>query len=957
MLELALRDPSISSSGISDDLYFEQTFEQVKAQEQELQSMRGPAYTDTIRMLYIDYIKMIYFLEDLKTQRYQSTAKYTDLPGKISTLRSRMISYATKLAQSKTTKSEKTLALYHVLTHKYLEGQELTRSLGQLKKIQQHLTNQLKIRSNLLFLHDDALRLGKKIKAKKLDTIARGLNTNGAIAAYLTQAKIYAGLNYKGQVINSSSSSYKKSLQEISRRAHKLSTADRNNLFIEMLSIWNRIEKRSTNWASPPFNIKPFSDSKAMLALIERKALYHLGRKQNSKALKIYEALSGEFINTTTMVEIDTRILNLKKKYSRNLLDYESTLINYQDKYRNLSVANIDTTSMKRRIEADHRSLIYGSLKKASGRKASNQFRQDSIAATERYLQIYKIDHAEKIRLQEKIAAVHVAAGNRAIAVQIYVKLKNELQDERSKSKFRGLAIQHQSILASWPTKNAPWLGFKPTQSNEREYLATLYSEEITKQKNWRNASHLGLLYTDLGRGAEAFSLWTEMIDASPRAKEAALASGYMSQAFVATKSWDELESISRLVLKRRIQPKHRGKNLNPRSLLADALFNGGKSHFSNQAFKKASQKLSEFVRDNNKDSRIPEAYYFLGQSYHFSKAHVASIETMMTLVTDYPESKYSKEALVLGSQWSMPMAFEDQSMFFSQEFINRHQKDPRVKEHRQHLIELYKARQLYGNAARIYQDISLDETETKENQIAATLSFIEIEERYGDEKQARWGLKRMEDLSPNDPYVQSKQYAFDVRLALEDNDLAKIKRLEHKLSQIPSSEPEVIEATAQARLIIARSSIEKDTNKELNISLENPYKTLKKKYDDFTSSTEKLRNVCDAGTSSYCAKAMLELSELCLETLKEIDDITLPQTLSSTEVDRFENLKLSFIDKLTDTAKDADNAALGLSDNGATTPDTARQVYWNNYEEWDHEADNPSSGNGYIQWQPAHLE
>ena len=138
-----------------------------------------------------------------------------------------------------------------------------------------------------------------------------------------------------------------------------------------------------------------------------------------------------------------------------------------------------------------------------------------------------------------------------------------------------------------------------------------------------------------------------------------------MSLAYKRAKQWQSLEDVSRMALDLKIKPRHRNKIYSAYALLGDALFMWWKQAFvTNESGLCSIEKLTEFTQSYSKDNRRPEAMFVLGQSYHNDSKHPESIETILMLVETYPRSKFEKPALLLGGEWSIPMAYEEQMIF-----------------------------------------------------------------------------------------------------------------------------------------------------------------------------------------------------------------------------------------------------------------------------------------------------
>ena len=77
---------------------------------------------------------------------------------------------------------------------------------------------------------------------------------------------------------------------------------------------------------------------------------------------------------------------------------------------------------------------------------------------------------------------------------------------------------------------------------------------------------------------------------------------------------------------------------------------------------------------------------------------------------------------------------------------------------------------------------------------------------------------------------------------------------------------------------------------------------------------------VCDVGTSIFCAPAMIQLGKRSRETLEAIEDISMAQTISAEAVKNFEDRKLQIITYLNQVAWQPEERTIDLSEGGETT-------------------------------------
>lgn len=955
LVELTLRDPEILKRSISDDLYYEQAVEEMKAAQSELQVMQGPRRQELLENLYRGFVNMSYFLEDVRAGRIHVQANYHPIEPKLADTRKMAMTYATQFANITKNTSKKATALYHAQTSRYLLEGNSRGAVRSLKSLEKQLNGYLKRRVQFLAGLDD-ISYGNRARGKNtLRQVVGGLPKSGGVAARLAIARNDAGLNRLGRKVRQSEASYRSWLVQAARRGQSFSRLDREKILSFTVAVWRGAEGQKASWNKPPFNQKAYADIDLTRAMAERSALGALRSRQYDKAIRQYSVLSDQYKGLPIMGHIDHRILSIHKLVAERTKQpsrFQNALLSYQQKYRdqNRNFNQQVAQDMSQKIDQEHKALVRQVLQRGQAARQSKAYRHQAIQIAERYLATHG-QGSDYVSLKSQIARIHVLSGNHQTAVAIYLDLKNRTRDAES-FQYLNLAISSQSVLAAWPSK-APWAGVKAGNRAMRGQLASLYTEKYQKTSSWDDLAHLGLLWIQLGQAPQAYKTWTEKLQQQATGVHARRAAGHMLMAYQGARQWQAMEDLARLAIASRLAPLAGNRSLNPVVFLGDALFFGGKELFDQQKWAESVKKLDEFVKTFRNDQRRPEGLFFLAQGHHNNASHPLAVETMMYLVNEYPNSRFMREALYLGGNWSVPMAYEEQTIFFFQTFVERFTSDQRTPALREHLIDLYMGRDLYGHAARTHQAIATDRRSSREQQIRSALAVMDIEERYGETKYAQWGANKAREIAGNKPDVIARILAFETRNAVRQRNFAQVERFEKQLSGMPSSYREVAEALAQVRFIIAESRADITKQEFFNIGLKDPSATLEKQFAIFRTIQNFYEGVCEAGMSSYCAPAMMRLSETTKNTLNTIDEISIAQTLDEKIVQKFEKRKLGIVVYLSELANKCDERALGMTEEGRNTPDWSREIMWVNSTDWNFEEGNPTSGNGYVQWAP----
>lgn len=944
-LDEALRDPTLLKSGkISDELGFQQVTEELRTNVAELAQARKTRRADLLEQVYLDYQRISYFFEDLKANRVSVTSKPRNIDAKINEVRKAAQNYATQFIRVAYNKRKKARAIYHFLTNRYLMTSIKGKSVDELKGIRGDLSPYLKRRVDFL----EGIYLveykRKKDGVKILNRTLRSMPLLPAIGARIVIARHLAGLDYKGRRIAKKDSSYKSYTQAVSNKVRKLGMEDRSLVMKHLVAIWRRAEGSKETWNQVPFRLAFFNNQIESMAIVERAAIDQLKQKKYKLAgIRKYEAIAKDRSVIPYAKAIDLRIIGLYEDHYDGLSDItkmQAIYENYEKKYQ-------PDKSMLANVHRKYTNRIKRSIALAKSRRASRRDRDQTITAVYRFLP--GSQESEKIALESEVASIYELMKEHKKAASIYISLKQK-SDGASSYKYLLKGIENQSIVAHWPRK-APWNGIRKGHAEERRLLLSLTKEKFERTRGWADLAQYGLILVNLNRGTEAFALFQSQLEKQAKGYHAAHAAGLIALTYSNAKRWNDLEKTARFLITTSLKPRYRGKTYNSHRLLADALFYGGKSYYDQNKWAESATKLGEFVEVYKSDRRRPEGLFFLGLAYHNSGAHPESIKTYLALATEYPGSNFEKQALLLGGKWSIPMAFEDQTIYFYQTFVNRYNTDPQAIEVRATLKDLYLGRELYGDATRIMQRDVNDIRIPIYDRINSALDIVDTEERYGEEKHARWGVRKLKKLAYADDNAKAKVLAFETRIAAQKKDYNKLRRLEREFRKISPQNREAIEGLAQVRFILANNAVKATKNEFYNLQVSDPAAVLDKQRSLFRKMKGTFDRVCDIGVSSYCAPAMIQLAEATKYTLDAIEDVSVPQTLDQATVDNFESKKYDFVTYVDEVANAAIEKALGLTEDGQNTPEWSRQILWDTENDWSYEQASSNTGSGFVQW------
>ncbi|MBC7660758.1 MAG: hypothetical protein H7249_13765 [Chitinophagaceae bacterium] len=937
MLLEAVRDPDLAFEQISDDTEAQRLKGQCKTDAEALAKSEAPKKSELLEALMKTHTRLSYFYEDVRAGRLPSTDR-GDVNASIAFHRSEASRYARELMKLKGDRAQPN---YIVTMNLALGGD--TSALAN-PKLHKSVGKDRGHRLDFYALIKSGAKDSPALR-KTLGLTMPALGASGQVSGNLYLARLEP--------------QPAAALGRAVKAATKLARVDRENVIAYALALWTARSDGKPQYGKLPFDMTVHSDLAIARAIRERAAIQSSGNNP-AALLAFYKSIVEVNRGTPLLASVVERILELQEieaGKSKNYLGYEKGLVAsvelLSDKTAMGRGQEAATTAALGRVQQRYKSLVTGLIAASKSANATKPIRAQTIAIINTYVAGSSLP-ADRLPLRTELGRIYALNGQHAEAVRTFMDLKKDSSGPKAQE-FLAMAISSQRVLAEWPVA-APWDGVPKKNAAARTALADMYEERFSASNNWDDLAQHGLLLINVNNTVKAYAAWTKNLEKNPQGPHAQLAAGMMMISYQAAHSWQKLEDLARLAIKSKMSPIFGRKSVDAFVMLSDALFEGGKEHFAAKRFAPASEKLAEFSKRFKKDGRRPEALFTLARSYHFDNKHPISVETLLALVTEYPNTNYLHDALLLGGDWTVPMAWEDQTIFFYQKFIERFAKDSRVPGIRLSLVELYLGRELFGNAVRLHASQVEDTKVAKADRLNSALAIMAIEERYGDAKYAIWGSNKAKELSGNDPVIVARGIGFDARRAVRSGDMNKIKGLEAALSKLNVKESSVSDTLAQLRFMIAEKQAAETKQEIFNLAQTDVQKTLTNQYNIFLKTQSAYDRVCSAGSTTYCGFAMLRLSDTTRNSLASIENLSIAQTLDEKSVRAFEAQKLSVISAISKASARADSIALGISEKGETTPEWSQEINVNNSDS-NLERSHGATGSGYVQWVPVKAE
>ena len=135
------------------------------------------------------------------------------------------------------------------------------------------------------------------------------------------------------------------------------------------------------------------------------------------------------------------------------------------------------------------------------------------------------------------------------------------------------------------------------------------------------------------------------------------------------------------------------------------------------------------------------------------------------------------------------------------------------------------------------------------------------------------------------------------------------------------------------------------------NSSLSDPERYISQTRNKLTVLYTLFKSVCDIGVSSICPQAMNHFETIALKVLKNIDSVTINQSLDRSTVAKFEGAKSKIRSVIRSMINSSFRIAYGVTSSGLALPETTQETLWRKGLDWNFEPISSSAGAGYVKW------
>ena len=733
--------------------------------------------------------------------------------------------------------------------------------------------------------------------------------------------------------------SYKHFLNRAAKNTAGIAKILKDKVVNELIWIW-RTSDPSASWLQIPFDLSTIKNQDTIAAINERKSLELYSKGKIESAIEMTRSLEDLSDPRTPW---RARLVNWHKtnwQKTKNFRPFESELIR-----------QIDLEKSPERLSKLKQEYLGIVKNEASKVRSTPKIGRQTIALADRYIEKTNPVNQHKADITELTGSIFQMSGDFKDAGIRFFMASEIIDKSENKIRLLRLAIKNQEKVAKWP-EAAPWYQIPKGDRTERTQLRKYYQSVLTIiPQSWPDSSHLGLLDISLDNVSAAFKLWTNLLEKTATGPQANNAAWLMLTTYELSKNWDELETLSRLLIKVRLNPNAKGRPLNSSDMLALSLFEGGMKAYKSADYKKTNLKLIEYV-DTFSKANEDLALWVLSNSLHLSQNYSDAITRAHDLVVRFRASKVWLDANYTAFAWAEDVGFESFMLNFANNYLSKDGKSEKAIVLRERLIKLLIGIERYGEAMARLKEQSKTGKISKAEDTQISYQIMHLADLYGKTDMASSAADEFLKKGGAN-WQRADAFGIKAKYLAEKNDIAALDKLEKQVATLNGEDFIYVQKTSQMKYRIAAtfstSSLFEETT---NITLKDPKSALRAKIDLFNSYERRMKEVCTTGSTGYCALALIKIANTGKEFIPVLDGININPTLGDEETVPYDQYKRSNIARIQGVISDSEKRAYDIVIDGESDPVTALDVIWRTSNDWNFDPVTGSQGRGFVQLQ-----
>lgn len=783
------------------------------------------------------------------------------------------------------------------------------------------------------------------------------LGPRARVVAELTAARITGGIGSSGQRQSNGTGAWRSHLMTACNIAAKLDEGLHEQTAQQALVLWRKIEAKDSSWASPPIDIKAQKQFKFFKAVIERQAIYDWAKGSTDAALRKYRSVAKSLTGSSDGGVLDLRIIELEHDLynkTKQLRRWQRVLTEFTAKYQDSQALGSGQDAQVQRIMTRilqlHRQLVDSLAKEALTAKATETNINTALKAIDTYV-ASPISSEEKERVRALSGGINFHAKRHKAASSIFASLASESQGPKSINFWRK-AIRSQTQLADWPPQ-PPWTDIPKGNAEARKTLAEMYQKvEVDSAAGWDSAAHVGLLFIATGQSDEAMTYWMKKLSKHPSGPNASRAAGWIVESKIKGKQWNELETIGRLLVKGRLIASSKSKTYRPAEVLGLSLIEGGLESLNTSDFKGAITKLQEFNKGWRQDARHDECQYNLALAYHGDHQYRQAVTTMEDFTKLHRRSKFRRDGLKKGGEWTLGLAWDDHVMYFLEAHTREFSSDPDSVNSLNTLADLYLGREIYDSAMRVMETLLGRKDLDGDGRADVARRLMETAARNASNDRALQMSRRIQASFKDNETISAVALSIRARIQAERGRLGELMSIDKAASALDQSQPVIAEAISEIKFLIGES-MSRDQFKEEFFSLgaRDPKAELEKHYGSYNKIDQIYKSACLSVRTGWCGPALHKTARLGEQFVKAFEQLSIAKTLEPQIIKDFYNRKKAILETVENQAMESDEKSIEQAKSGATNPDWTSAIMWQNGGDWSRERFTSENADHFIQW------
>jgi hypothetical protein len=324
----------------------------------------------------------------------------------------------------------------------------------------------------------------------------------------------------------------------------------------------------------------------------------------------------------------------------------------------------------------------------------------------------------------------------------------------------------------------------------------------------------------------------------------------------------------------------------------------------------------------------------------------------MEDFTKQHRRSKFRKDGLKKGGEWTMGLAWDDHVMYFLETHAKEFPEDPNATDSLNTLSDLYLGRGIYDSAMRVMNSLLQRKDLDAERKADVAGRLLDTAERFASSDTALRTALRLQAMFKSHELINGTATSVRARVAAEKGNLRELELLDKASTSFDQSQAPLAEITSEIKFLRAETMARNQFKEEFfSLGTQDPAAELEKGYALYNKIDQTYKSACLGVRTSWCGPALHRTARVGEQFLKTFDQLAIAKTLDPKVVKGFYARKKSLLESVENQTMEADEKSLEQAKSGATNPDWTTTIMWQNGGDWSREKYTSENADHYIQW------